>query len=141
MLFFIVNLFAPFVTGLVVPTLLDRWAAPHQESLWLKALIAMGSALLFVTLFHLAMEASLPLQYAMSLGLASSLAGTFCSEGLNSLRRRMADTVKGIEKSKRLSRSRTTTHREDRAPQVISKRKPRSPISDKHANSDISAEE
>jgi len=139
-LFFIVNLFAPLITGFIVPILLDRWAAPHQESLKLKVLISMGCALLLVTLVHIVKENSLPLQYAMPIGLACSLAGTCCSEVLGFLRFRMAKTGTGTGKAIRTSRSKASLHGSERAPQGIFKKNPRSPISDKHSTPDDSAE-
>lgn len=131
MLFFAVNFLAPLVLGVLIPSLLDRWTAPHPEPHWIKSLVAAGSAILLVTLFHMTKESSMPLLQAMPLGAACSLLGALCYRGL---RARQGETQMRAGKS----RNYRVQGGSGRVPRVVLTKRNHSPFSSKSRSPDPS---
>ena len=89
-MFIVANAVVPFASGYVIPLLMDWHAAPHRESAWLKAVMAVTFGAVFVTLLHTLTDSSDSLRVVLPLGVASAFLGLLCLAAVRRIRSRLA---------------------------------------------------
>ena len=125
MLIFLFNILLPFLVGLLVPYLQDKFTSPHCDPHWMKSLMAAGCSVVGVTVFHVVEDNSLPLHYGVLLAAGVAIIGSFCYKSLSAWRdKRPADKpLKG--------KTRNRTRGLNKIPSFESARRDHSPIAQK----------
>ncbi len=137
-MFIFINLLMPVFVGFVSPIIMDWFTAPHRDPHWLKALIAMGGAILVVTLYQVLRESHSSLIVAILLAGACALAGTLCQRAVSHIRSLMK------AKSKRQEiiapPARETPREKQIIPPVLKNRREIGPLSQKKRTLPMSGE-